>query len=516
MQKKTQQTQTAWRAPIVGVLGHVDHGKTTLLDALRKTAIWDSEAGGITQHISWSTLNYNNKQITFIDTPGHQAFSIMREIGGKTADVILLIVAADAGVQPQTKEAIEILKAAQTETIVVITKIDLEGANADKVKQQLSEEGILVEGWGGKTPIVEVSAKTGQGLTDLLEMIILIAELKELTTTQSEYGLAVILDAWVDKSMGKCLDAIIIKGSFKKRFFISSPQGTERAGVLFDQSEKLVNEVSEGNGVRIISLSNIHSAGKLLYCAETEKGIVAAKEFFKNTSYQECELTCNQPTEEVVAESLEELFTEETRIPLNLILKADTPAVLDAVRKELDNLQKTTPDVEFKLHRSEVGPITIADVENARASKNSLIVGFNVPVEKLAEKKAKEVDVSIKTYAIIYRMIDDIKERITLLTKPTEQKDILGKANVKQVFILTEGDKVAGSIVTEGKITKGARVEILRKGEVIGESTIQSLRILKEKVDVVNKGFECGIIFKDTLEVLEGDEVVTFRIKKIN
>lgn len=499
-------------------MGHVDHGKTTILDKLRETAIWSTEVAGITQHISWSLFNYKGKDITFIDTPGHQAFQIMRQIGGKIADIVLLIIAADDGVQPQTVEAINIIKDHNVDFIVVINKIDLPGANPDKVKQQLSEHEILVEGWGGNVPIVEVSGKTGQGLDVLMETITVLAEMKELKCSNENYGVGVVLDSWIDKSLGKCIDLLIIKGVIKRGFSIKGSDKKEinRIGVIFDNQCKMIKEVEEGYGARIIGLENSPETGSIIVGVENPKDIEKTSTIINELPYKKCQLTClidNDQSDEPI-DSFEQLFTEDNRIVIPLIIKADTQGVLDAIFLEIKKLSKEYPDVNISIIHSGIGPILMRDLEIARTANDVKIIAFNSKPESQAQKKAKELGLTIRQYDLIYTMIDELQKYIVKTIQPEFVKESLGKALVKQVFVLSDGSIVAGSIVTEGKITKGNDLEIMRGEEIISTTKVDSLRIMKERVTTVSKGTECGVAIAEKIDIKEGDIISAFKIVK--
>ncbi|HOU75779.1 MAG TPA: translation initiation factor IF-2 [Candidatus Dojkabacteria bacterium] len=499
-------------------MGHVDHGKTTILDKLRETSVWSTEVAGITQHISWSLFNYKGKDITFIDTPGHQAFQIMRQIGGKIADIVLLIIAADDGLQPQTVEAINIIKDHNVDFIVVVNKIDLPGANPDRIKQQLSEYEILVEGWGGNVPIVEVSGKTGQGLDTLMETIAVLAEMKELKYSNEDYGVGVVLDSWVSKSLGKCIDLLVIKGTIKRGFSIkgSDKKEIDRIGVIFDNQSKMVKEVGEGYGARIIGLENSPETGSIIVGVENPKDIEKTSTIINELPYKKCQLTCLIDNDEAQGplESFEQLFTEDNRIVIPLIVKADTQGVLDAIFFEIKKLGKEYPDVNISIIHSGVGPILMRDLDIARTANDIKIIAFNTNTEPQTQKKAKELGLTIKQYDLIYTMIEDLQKYITKTIQPEFVKESLGKATVKQVFVLSDGSIVAGSIVTEGKITKGNDLDIMRGEEVISTTKVDSLRIMKEKVTTVSKGSECGIAITEKVDIKEGDIISAFKVIK--
>jgi translation initiation factor IF-2 len=513
MSNKDKENKAIVRPPIVGVLGHVDHGKTTLLDALRDTSIQSREAGGITQNISWSILEHEGEEITLIDTPGHQAFSVMREVGGTIADVVLLIVAADEGVQPQTKEAINIVNETGSELIVVITKMDKEGANPDKVKTELAENEVMVEGWGGQVPVVETSATEREGLDDLLEMINLVAEMKELKVMDTDFGLGIILDSWKDKSRGNCIDVIITRGNFKRKYSIESEAGVDRASVVQDSHGQTVDEVQEGYGVRMTALDHKHITGSLIYCAPEENQLKEAKKLFKNIEYVEREITSNISEEEQEVESLEDLFAKDDREVFNLIIKSDTQGSLDALIKEIESVkEKYGEEVNIKILSSGIGDIKINDVEQVLGTDNSLIVGFNVEVNRSAINKAKSLNVEPFTSNVIYDLVEKIDEEVEKLVKPKKAKKILGQAKVKQVFELSNGSIVGGSIVASGKIQKGAKCEVIRNKKIVARSKISSLKIQKKSVDEVPSNTECGIGLQDKVDLKDGDILRTYEI----
>lgn len=442
----------------------------------------------------------------------------MRQIGGKIADIVLLIIAADDGIQPQTIEAINIIKEHNVDFIVVINKIDLPGANPDKIKQQLSEHEILVEGWGGNVPIVEVSGKTGQGLDTLMETISVLAEMKELKASSENYGVGVVLDSWVDKSLGKCIDLLVVKGSFRRGLTLNSgdTKDTDRVGVMFDSQNKAVKEVSEGYGARVIGLENSPETGSILVGVENPKEIVKASQIINELPYKKCQLTClvDTSTEEVELESFEQMFVEDNRQVIPLIIKADTQGVLDAIFHEISKLEKEYPDVKISVIHSGVGPILMRDLDIARTAADVKIIAFNTKAEGQAQKKAKELGLTIKQYDLIYTMIDELQKYIIKTIQPEFVKEVVGKATVKQVFVLSDGSIVAGSIVTEGKLTKGNEIEIIRDDESILQTKIDGLRIMKDKVTTVSKGKECGIAIAEKIEIKEGDTISAFKIVK--
>jgi len=514
--KKNQINKNIWRPPVVGLLGHVDHGKTTLLDAIRNTAIQSSEAGGITQHISWSSISWKGKDISFIDTPGHQSFTIMREVGGKIADIVLLVVSADAGVQPQTKEAIEIIKEAKTDLIVVVTKIDTLGANVEKVKKELSENDVLVEGWGGEVPIVEVSATEKTGIDELMDMIILVSEMKELKYHDCKYGLGVILDTWVDRSKGKCSDVMILNGKLSKRQFIKSKVGIDRASVLLDGNGNQVTEVLEGYGVRIICMKHQHLTGSIIYISDNEKTLDLAEQAYKDYGYKGCEVTCVLKEEEREIETIDDLFAELVEMTvLNYVVKTDTQGVLDAILREIQKLTDDRDDVKICIVGAGVGNVGISDLDVARVTEGTKVLAFNVHSGPTVTKKAKELNVEIVKFEIIYKLLEEIINEIDEVTQEVETMKETGRAKVKQIFALSNGSVVAGSQVTSGTIKSSCKVKIMRDGEKVIDSNVTTIRVFKDKVNSVKKGQECGIVLEgNEIDIKEGDEIVSYIMVK--
>ncbi|MFH1547640.1 MAG: translation initiation factor IF-2 [bacterium] len=503
------------RPPIVTFLGHVDHGKTTILDKIRNTAVQEKEVGGITQGISVYSVNYNNNDITFIDTPGHEAFDLMRAKGGEVADIALLIVAADDGVKPQTKESIEIIKKSKSKCIVVINKVDIKGIKIDKIHRQLVAEGMNVEAMGGDIPCVEVSGKTGKGIEDLLNMILLVAEingLKEKDKPEVASGAGIVLESTKDESMGIVTTMITLSGSFKKGCYVSYGEGEKEKIKGFTNSEnKSIDELKAGYGGKLIGISKILSAGDQIY-GISESGCDCSSFF------QEKESEIKEGEEEVKSE--EDLLSAllggseqvETGDVLNVIVKACSKGSLDAVLKSVEKINKE--DKVVNVVNSGVGDITVSDVEFAKDSR-AIIAGFSVGIDRSARDLVSKEKIIVRTYKLIYELLDEIEDAGVSLQMPTEEEKPVGDGTIKQVFTLSDGTTVLGTRVDNGEIKNGLNCRIVRGDEVIAESKIKSMRCEKERIDKATKGIDCGIMISAKGDFQEGDHVECYRIVKL-
>jgi translation initiation factor IF-2 len=496
--------QEIWvsRPPVVTVMGHVDHGKTTLLDTIRKTNVVSKEAGGITQHIGAYQVEYNSKKITFIDTPGHEAFTSLRARGAKVTDIVILVVAADDGVMPQTIEAINHAKAAGVPIIVAINKIDKPNANVDRVKNQLVTYGLIPEEWGGHTPVVEISAKTGKNIDYLLEVILLVAELMDLKANIAGNPEGVVIESKLDKNKGPIATILVQKGILRTgmSFVIGKTWGKIRA--MYNERGQIVKEATPSTPVEIIGISQVPEAGEKLIVVENEK-------IAKNLALE------NQKLEEISKKQSKKVFSindilakfssEETQ-NFNIILKADTQGSLEAIKSIIERMN--IENIRFNILHAAVGNIVDSDVLLAKAS-NAVILGFNIKIEATAKKLIEKEEIQCYIHNIIYELIDNLKKLVEGAIKPEEIEIEIGQAQVKQVFKVKNG-KVAGCYVINGKITRDSKVIVERNNEKVFEGYIESLRRFQEDVKEVNQGYECGIKIKDFNDILIGDIIRAF------
>jgi len=485
--KKTtvSEKQTIYQAPVVTIMGHVDHGKTTLLDYIRKSKIAEKEYGGITQHISAYQIEYKGKPITFIDTPGHEAFSAMRARGANVTDIAILVVAADDGVMPQTKESIAHIKAANIPMIVAINKIDVPGANIDRVKKGLAENNVLVEDYGGDVVAVEVSAKTGQGVDELLEMVNLVAEIAELKDKSSEPFEAVVIESSLDKFRGPLASIIIKKGRLKIGDEVESQSCTGKIKAMFDSNGKQVKQAVVSQPVEILGLTKVPTVGEILRLKGQIEKETTTKE---KTSLKQTRLS-----------RLNVLGKPEVT-EINLIIKADVAGSLEAIINSLLKLGDENHKVNI-VHK-ETGEINESDVLLA-ASTKSIILGFNVKVSKRAEVLAEEEKVLIRSFKVIYELLDELKEGLEHLVESKKDK-ILGKGEVIAEFNTSFG-RIAGIRVVEGRLSKNDRVKIFRNGEEIFTTRIKSLRHKQEEINTAKEKEECGVLLEKSENFAAGD-----------
>ena len=485
------------RPPVVTVLGHVDHGKTSLLDAIRETNVIASEAGGITQHIGAYSVDIDGKKIVFLDTPGHEAFTAMRSRGAQVTDIAVLVVAADDGVKPQTIEAINHVKAAEVPIIIAINKIDKHNANLEKVKQQLAEIGLLPEEWGGDTIFVEVSALKKEGIKDLLDMIILVAEMGELKASFSRNAKGTVIEAQLDKGRGPVATVLVQDGVMKvgDPIICSNIYGKVRA--MFDESGNKITTAGPSTPVAVLGLSEVPQAGDSFLVIQDEK---FAKQIAEKRGHKLREATLHKK-EKV---SLDDLFKQlqESEIELNVIIKADVQGSAEALHESLEKIEHE--QVQVKTIHKGVGAINESDVMLASAS-NAIIIGFNVRPQVGARKLAEKEEVEIKLYNIIYEVVEDVKAASLGLLKPKFQEVVLGQAEVRQVFKVSKIGSIAGSYVLEGKINRNCSIRIIRDGTVVYEGKIDSLKRFKDDVKEVSTGFECGILLEHYNDLKEGD-----------
>ncbi len=496
------------RPPIVTIMGHVDHGKTSLLDAIRKARVTDTEAGGITQHIGAYTVTLNGEKITFLDTPGHEAFTAMRARGAQVTDIVILVVAADDGIMPQTKEAISHCKAANVPMIVAINKIDRPGANVDRVKQELTEHGLVSEDWGGDTICVPVSAKTGENLDSLLEMILLTAEMQELTADPNRKSKGTVIEAKLDKGRGAVASLLIQNGTLHvgDSILVGSTYGRIRA--MFDDMGKKIKSAGPSIPVEVLGLSEVPAAGDRFVVVKDEKTARNMAEIRKDKIKTESHQTSHRVSLEDLYSQIQEGKVKE----LSIIVKADVQGSVEAIRQSLEKL--STDDVKVRVIHGAVGAITETDITLAAAS-NALMIGFNVRPDSNAIAAAERDGVDIKTYRIIYDAIEDVKSAMIGMLDPEYKEVVNGKAEVRMTYKISNVGTIAGCYVTDGKIVRNSEVRVIRDGIVIFESVLASLKRFKDDAKEVNKGYECGLSVERFNDLKEGDIIESFTMEAV-
>ncbi len=496
------------RPPVVTIMGHVDHGKTTLLDALRESNIISREHGGITQHIGAYSLSYNNKTITFVDTPGHEAFTRLRARGANLTDIVILVVAADDGVMPQTKEAISHAKASGVPILVAINKIDKKNADVEKTKQQLSKEGLLVEDWGGDIVSVEISAKEKKNLNELLEMLLLLSEMIELKANPKVEAQGIVLEARLDAKKGPTATVIIQQGTLKRGEFFISGTTYGKARALFDENGKFLKSAGPSVPVEVLGFSDVPAAGDLFQVTPDLETAKKISQFRLSQAEKE-----ERPEPEHL--TLDQLFKqiEEGEVKeLALIIKADVQGSVEVLTDILPTL--STKDVKIKIIHSATGNISERDVLLASAS-NAIIVGYNTKVSQKALDLAKEEKVEVRSYNVIYQLTKDIKDALVGLLEPVRKEIFLGRAEIRRVFRVPKVGPIAGCLVTDGKITRNAEIRVIRNDEVIHQGKIASLKHLKENVAEIKKGYECGIGLEKFKDIQEGDILEAFSMELV-
>lgn len=496
------------RPPVITVMGHVDHGKTSLLDAIRHTNVTATEAGGITQHIGAYQVEVDGKKITFLDTPGHEAFTAMRARGAKVTDIAVLVVAADDGVMPQTIEAINHAKAAEVPIIVAINKIDKPQANPDLVKQQLAEHGLVPEEWGGDTICVPVSAKTGEGLDQLLEMILLVAEMEELKANPNRPARGTVIEAKLDRGRGPVATVLIQKGTLEVGDYVIAGTAHGRVRAMLDFKGRRIKKATPSTPVEILGLSEVPNPGdSLVVCQDEKLARQIVEERLEQRRQQEL-----VTREKVTLDDLFKQIQQGKVKELKLIVKADVQGSVEALVQALTKL--STEEVKINIIHSGVGAITETDVMLASAS-NGLIIGFNVRPDSNAKKAAEQQRVEIRLYNVIYEVIDDIKAAMEGMLEPEYREVILGRSEVRDVFHIPKVGTVAGCYVSEGKVVKNARVRVIRDGVVIYEGSIASLKRFKDDVREVPQGYECGIGLDKFQDFKKGDILEDYYIEEV-
>ena len=497
------------RPPVVCVMGHVDHGKTSLLDAIRKTNVTRGEAGGITQHIGAYVVDINGQKITFLDTPGHEAFTAMRMRGANSTDIAVLVVAADDGVMPQTVEAISHAKAAGVEIIVAINKIDKPSANIERVKQELSEYELIPEDWGGTTPFVPVSAKTGEGLEDLMEMIALTAEVMELKANPNRRARGLVLEAKLDKGRGSVANILVQKGTLRVGDPIAAGSAFGKVRAMMDDKGRRVKEAGPSTPVEILGLNDVPNAGEVIVgCGNEKEARNFAETFISQSKVKLLEETKSKL-------SLDDLFTqiqEGNLKELGIVVKADVQGSVEAIKQSL--LKLSNDEVVVKIIHGGVGAINESDVSLASAS-NAIIIGFNVRPDATAKETADREGVDIRLYRVIYNAIEDVEAAMKGMLDPVFEEKVLGHAEVRQTFKASGVGTIAGSYVLDGVFERDCSVRLTRDGIVIFEGPLASLKRFKDDVKEVKAGYECGFVFANFNDIKEGDLVEAFKMVEI-
>ncbi len=506
MRKLQEDKQTAGlkpRPPIVTVMGHVDHGKTKLLDAIRRTNVVATEAGGITQHIGAYQVDINGQKITFLDTPGHEAFTAMRARGAQVTDIAVLVVAADDGVMPQTLEAIDHAKAAGVPIVVAINKIDKPEANPERVKQQLAEAGLVPEDWGGETICVPVSARDNKGISDLLENILLVAEMQELKADPNRPASGVVIEAKLDKTKGPVATVLVHSGTLRVGDVVVIGTSWGRVKAMYNDAGKQVKRAGPATPVEILGLNSVPQAGEILAAAASEQQAKAIIE--KRQREQE------EAARSVSLANLFEQLSAGKVKELAIILKTDVQGSIEPIKASLEQL--SSDQVKVRVIRSGSGSITESDVLLAIASKG-IVVGFNTDAEPGARRLAENEGVSIRRYDVIYSLVDDVSKALKGMLAPVKVEVPEGRAEIIAVFPAAKNTRIAGVRVIEGKATRNSMVRVFRKDKKIAESSIVSMRRFKEDVKEVAAGFEAGIIIKDFNDFQIGDILQFFRIEE--
>lgn len=494
------------RPPVVCVMGHVDHGKTSLLDAIRHTNVIDREAGGITQHIGAYVAEVNGEKITFLDTPGHEAFTAMRMRGANSTDIAILVVAADDGVMPQTVEAINHAKAAGIEIVVAVNKIDKPSANIDRVKQELAEYELIPEDWGGSTVFVPVSAKTGEGLEDLMEMLILTAEMLELKANPNRRARGLVIEAQLDKGKGSVATVLVQKGTLRVGDPIAAGSAYGKVRAMMDDKGRRVKEAGPSMPVEILGLNDVPNAGEVFVGCKNEKGA----RNFAETFISQSKVKLLEETKSKL--SLDDLFTqiqEGNLKELGIVVKADVQGSVEAIKQSL--LKLSNDEVVVKIIHGGVGAINESDVSLASAS-NAIIIGFNVRPDATAKETAEREGVDIRLYRVIYNAIEDVEAAMKGMLDPVFEEKVLGHAEVRQTFKASGVGTIAGAYVLDGTFERDCQTRIMRDGIVIYDGKLASLKRFKDDVKEVRAGYECGFVFENYNDIKEGDQVEAYKM----
>lgn len=503
--KEDNEEDLSPRAPVITIMGHVDHGKTSLLDYIRNSRVVNAEAGGITQHVGAYMVEKNKRKITFIDTPGHEAFTAMRARGAGITDIVIIVVAADDGVKPQTKEAINHAKAANVPIIIAINKIDKEGANVDMVKTQLSELDIVPTEWGGSYEFVQVSAKKGTGVDDLLELVLLQADILELKANSKAKAKASIIESSLQKGRGPVATVIVQNGTLKIGNTVVAGVAYGKVRALNDDRGNALKEIKPGECGVIVGLSEIAQAGETLIAVQSDKEAreYAAKRYEYNRQKELSKST------KVSIDELSTKIKEGNLKSLPVILKADVQGSLEAIKSSLEKL--VNDEIKVNIIHSGIGGISQSDIELASASENSVVLGFNVRPTGEIKEKAKDKGIEIKTYNVIYNLIDDVKALLSGMMSPIISEEQLGQAEIRQVISVPKIGLIAGCMVSEGVINRGAKIRLIRDGVVLFEGSVSSLKRFKDDVKEVAKGFECGVGIEGCTDMKVGDYIESYK-----
>jgi len=494
------------RPPVVTIMGHVNHGKTRLLDTIRQTNVMDQEAGGITQHIGAYQVEVDGHRITFLDTPGHEAFTAMRARGAQVTDITILVVAADDGVMPQTLEAIDHARAAGVPIVVAVNKIDKQDANPDLVKQQLADAGLVVEDWGGDTVCVEISAREKMGIDDLLENLMVVAEVAEFRADPTRPGEGVVIEAEMDRSRGPMGTVLVHSGTLRVGDTVVVGETWGRVKAMFNDAGKRVKRAGPSTPAAVLGLNEVPQVGDLLTVVGDERQAQASIDRRKAERERE-----RQSSKAVNLSNVYDQLSTGRVKELNIVLKTDVQGSIEPVRSSLE--QVSEEDVKVRVIHSGTGNVTESDVMLAIASK-AVIIGFNTGAETGARRMADIEGVSIRVYDVIYSLVDDVAKALKGMLEPTYVEVIEGRAEVRAVFPLGRGDKVAGVYVTEGRLVRNSSIRVLRDGQVVHESTVSSLRRFKEDAREVATGYECGVGVRGFTDFEAGDIVEVFRTEE--
>ena len=493
------------RAPVITIMGHVDHGKTSLLDYIRNSRVVSGEAGGITQHVGAYMVEKNGRKITFIDTPGHEAFTAMRARGASITDIVIIVVAADDGVKPQTKEAINHAKAANVPIIIAINKMDKENANPDMVKTQLAEMEIMPVEWGGSYEFVPVSAKAGTGIEDLLEIVLLQADLLELKANSKTLAKASVIESSVQKGRGAVATIIVQNGTLKVGSTIVAGVAYGKVRAMSDDKGRALKEIKPGECGVIVGLSEVAEAGEILIAVKSDK---EAKEYANKRHEYNRQKELSKSTK-VSIDELGAKIKEGNLKALPVILKADVQGSLEAIKASLEKLRND--EIKVNIIHSGVGGITQSDIELASASEDSIVLGFNIRPTGEIKEKAKDKGVEIKTYNVIYNLLDDVKALLGGMMSPIISEEQLGQAEIRQVISVPKIGQIAGCMVSEGVINRGAKIRLIRDGVVVYEGNVSSLKRFKDDVKEVAKGYECGVGIEGCDDMRVGDYIESYK-----
>ncbi len=492
------------RAPVITIMGHVDHGKTSLLDAIRKAKVTEGEAGGITQHIGAYTIEQHGKAITFIDTPGHAAFSQMRQRGTDVTDIIIIVVAADDGVKPQTEEVIKLAKESGAPVIVALNKMDKENANPDMVKGQMAERGLNPADWGGDIEFIPVSAKTGMGIDDLLENILLTAEVLELKANENAMAKAAVVESSLEKGRGPVATVIVQNGTLKVGDYVVCGSAYGRVKALIDENKKQIKSIKPSHTAVVVGLNEVPSSGEVMMAMKSDK---EAKEYAQKRHEYDRNKELSHSTKSTL-EDMTSMIAEGKLKSLKVVLKTDVHGSLEAIKTSLSELRNE--EVKVNIISSGVGGITENDVELVANSENCVLLGFNVRPTGSVKALAKQKNVDIRTYSIIYQLLDDMTGMLTGMMSPKFTEENTGQAEVRDTFKSPKG-MVAGCVVVDGKLVRGGLVRVIRNGVVVHEGELTSLKRFKDDVEEIGNGYECGVMIKGYDDVIVGDVIETFK-----